>query len=140
VKRLDSEAEAEAVRLLRARVFVDEQGVPPEIESDEFDAAAFHAVAYKSGAVVGTGRLILETNGDARIGRMAVDASLRRDGVGSALLAFLENEARSQGVRQVILHAQNYVKSFYSKHGYIEHGGTFTEAGILHVEMKKHIG
>ena len=70
---------------------------------------------------------------------MAVEASLRRSGVGSAILTFLENEARNQGIKQVSLHAQNYVKNFYSKYGYLEYGGAFFEAGILHVEMKKYI-
>ena len=135
VKILSSHEETEAVRLLRTRVFVDEQGVPPELEMDEFDDVAVHAVVYKCGVVVGTGRLILNTPTDARIGRMAVEASLRGSGIGSAVLSFLENEARSQGIVRVSLHAQHYVKDFYAKHGYYEHGSTFIEAGILHVEM-----
>ena len=140
VKKLDSHEETEAVRLLRMRVFVDEQGVPPELEMDEFDDVAVHAVAYKSGLVVGTGRLILDPPTSARIGRMAVDASMRRTGVGSAVLVFLENEARSQGIKQVNLHAQNYVRDFYMRYGYRELGATFFEAGILHIEMTKNIG
>ena len=36
-----------------------------------------------------------------------------------------------------MLHAQDYVKSFYAGHGYEEHGDTFMEAGILHIEMRK---
>ena len=139
VKKLDSPEEAEAVRLLRTRVFVDEQGVPSELEVDEFDDTAVHAVAYKSGVVVGTGRLILDTPTDARIGRMAVEASHRRNGLGSAILAFLENEARSQGARRLNLHAQHYAKDFYAKYSYCECGDTFIEAGILHVEMTKDI-
>ena len=139
VKKLESPEETEAVRILRMRVFVNEQGVPPEVETDEFDDVAIHAVAYKSGFVVGTGRLILDTDTHARIGRMAVDADLRRKGVGSAVLEFLENEARYHGIKKVTLHAQNYVKSFYAKYGYIEHGETFYEAGILHIEMVRDI-
>lgn len=139
VKKLKSSQETEAVRLLRMRVFVDEQGVPPEVEMDEFDDVAIHAIAYKSGLVVGTGRLILDTDTDARIGRMAVNADLRRTGVGAAVLAFLENEARSHGIKLITLHAQNYVKNFYAKYGYQERGNTFFEAGILHIEMIKNI-
>ena len=139
VKRLDSHEEVEAVRLLRTRVFIGEQGVPSELEMDEFDDNAVHAVAYKSGVVVGTGRLILDTPTDARIGRMAVEASIRRSGFGSAVLAFLENEARSQGIRRLSLHAQHYVKDFYVKHGYRERGNTFIEAGILHLALTKDI-
>ena len=139
VKKLESSEEIEAVRLLRMRVFVDEQGVPPEVEMDEFDDVAIHAIAYKFGLVVGTGRLILDTDTDARIGRMAVNADLRRTGVGAAVLAFLENEARSHGIKLIKLHAQNYVKHFYAKYGYRERGNTFFEAGILHIEMTRNI-
>ena len=139
VKMLSSHQEAEAVRLLRTRVFVEEQGVPPKLEMDEFDDVAIHAVAYKCGAVVGTGRLILNTPTHAHIGRMAIEASSRRTGIGSAVLVFLENQARTKGIIKVSLHAQYYVKNFYSNHGYCQLGDTFTEAGILHVQMTKDI-
>ena len=140
VKPLNSHEETEAVRLLRTRVFVDEQGVYPKLEKDEFDDVAIHAVAYKDGFVVGTGRLILDTPTEARIGRMAIEASCRRSGLGSAVLAFLENEARIRGIIRIVLHAQYYVKSFYANHDYCQRGDSFTEAGVLHIEMTKDIG
>ena len=62
---------------------MDEQGVPPDIEIDELDNTAIHAVAYQSDIIVATGRLIIDTPDEARIGRMAVEGSLRRTGVGS---------------------------------------------------------
>ena len=68
---------------------------------------------------------------------MAVDQSHRRGGMGGLLLRFLEDEAREQGAAEFVLHAQEYVKAFYAGHGYEEHGETFMEAGILHVEMRK---
>ena len=139
VKRLETPEETEAVRALRTRVFVDEQGVPPELEVDELDDTAIHAVAFQDGAVVGTGRLILDTPTEARIGRMAVDASLRRGGIGGAVLDFLEDEARSEGIKLISLHAQHYVRQFYANRGYQERGDTFMEAGILHVEMVKDV-
>ena len=139
MKPLSSHEETEAVRLLRTRVFVDEQGVSPKLEMDEFDDVAIHAVAYKDGVVVGTGRLILDTPTEARIGRMAIEVSFRRSGLGSAVLAFLENEARTRGIIRIVLHAQYYVKNFYSNHGYCQQGDSFTEAGMLHIEMTKDI-
>ena len=139
VKRLENPQEMEDVRVLRTRVFVDEQGVPPELEVDELDDTAVHAVAFQDGVVIGTGRLILDTPTEARIGRMAVDASLRLNGIGGRVLAFLENEARSQGIKLISLHAQHYVRHFYANRGYQERGDTFMEAGILHVEMIKDI-
>ena len=68
---------------------------------------------------------------------MAVDRPHRRGGVGGLILRFLEEEAKAQGATEFVLHAQEYVKSFYAAHGYAEHGDTFMEAGILHVEMRK---
>ena len=139
VKRLDSQHEFEAIKVIRARVFIEEQGISPDLEIDEFDAAALHAVAYLSGDIVGTGRLIIDNETEARVGRMAVEFSRRGHGIGSAILGFLENEALKLGIKTVILHAQNYVKEFYVNSGYHEHGDTFMEAGILHIEMRKAI-
>jgi predicted GNAT family N-acyltransferase len=126
----------EAAVGIRFRVFVDEQSVPPDIELDEFDAVATHAIALVDGVAVGTGRAIIEGD-SARIGRMAVDQAHRRGGVGGLILSFLEDEAREQGATEFVLHAQEYVKAFYAGHGYEEHGDTFMEAGIRHIEMRK---
>ena len=136
VKLVETEADMEAAVGIRFRVFVDEQSVPPEIELDEYDAVATHAIALLAGQAVGTGRAIVEGR-SVRIGRMAVDREHRRSGVGGLVLQFLEDEARKQGAAEFVLHAQEYVKSFYAAHGYEEHGDPFMEAGIRHVEMRK---
>jgi predicted GNAT family N-acyltransferase len=136
IKRVETEEDMEAAVGIRFRVFVDEQSVPPDIELDEFDAVATHAIALVDGVAVGTGRAIIEGD-SARIGRMAVDQAHRRGGVGGLILSFLEDEAREQGATEFVLHAQEYVKAFYAGHGYEEHGDTFMEAGIRHIEMRK---
>ena len=136
VKLVETEQDMEAAVGIRFRVFVHEQSVPPEIELDEYDVVATHALALLDGVAVATGRAIVE-DGSARIGRMAVDREHRRSGVGGLVLRFLEDEAREQGAAEFVLHAQDYVKTFYANHGYEEHGDTFMEAGILHIEMRK---
>ena len=137
VKLVESEPELDSAMQVRFRVFVSEQGVPPEEELDEADAAAIHAIALFNGQVVGTGRLLLDDGDQARIGRMAVDLDRRRQGIGGQILVFLEETARAEGAQRVTLHAQEYVKSFYAAHGYREHGSSFLEANIPHVEMRK---
>ena len=133
------EEDAAALRALRLEVFVDEQGVPADEELDSDDAVAVHAVAVRGGVVVGTGRLVLVSALEARVGRMAVRATVRRQGVGGAVLRFLEAEARSRGIARIVLHAQVYVRAFYDGHGYVAEGGPFTEAGIEHISMAKTI-
>ena len=137
VKLVETEAELESAISVRFRVFVAEQHVPPEEELDEEDAAATHVIALHHGSIVGTGRLLAQDPAVAIIGRMAVDKSWRRQGVGGLILRFLEDEARTQGMRQSVLHAQEYGKSFYAAHGYREHGNPFMEVDILHIEMRK---
>ena len=139
VKLVETEAEMEAAMGVRFRVFVAEQAVPAEEELDDADATASHAVAICQGQVVGTGRLVLQDDGDAQIGRMAVDQTWRRKGIGDQILRFLEEEARAQGLRRCVLHAQEYVKGFYAAHGYQVHGETFLEVNIPHIEMRKEL-
>lgn len=137
VKIVETEAELEGAVNVRMRVFVAEQRIAPEEEMDDADGTATHAIALYSGQVIGTGRLLYRDDGSAQIGRMAVDRQYRRRGIGGRILAFLEEEARAQGVRNCLLHAQVYVKAFYAGFGYVEHGDLFLEAGISHVEMRK---
>ncbi len=139
VKQVESEAEMESAVAVRFRVFVSEQSIPPEEELDEADATATHSIALHGGRVVGAGRLVLREDGYAQIGRMAVDKEWRRRGVGSLILGFLEESARAQGRTQSLLHAQEYVKSFYAAHGYREHGEVFLEVEIPHLEMRKQL-
>ena len=139
IKLVKGEGDMEAAIAVRFRVFVDEQSIPPEEELDDADATATHAIAVYQGTVVGTGRLVWSDDGSAHIGRMAVDSQWRRKGVGGEILKFLEDSARQQGLTRSVLHAQEYVKSFYAAHGYQQHGDTFLEVDIPHVEMRKEL-
>jgi len=120
---------------LRRRVFIEEQNVPEEIEMDEDDAHAFHALALDGGTPVGCGRMM--SHGDeVKIGRMAVLLDRRRSGIGRRVLEFLMDHARRQGCHRAILHAQLTAEGFYLKNGYIPIGEVFEEAGIAHRLME----
>jgi predicted GNAT family N-acyltransferase len=126
------------VAALRTRVFVDEQGVPPEIEQDAADASAVHVLSRDAtGRVVATGRLLLRDDGTASIGRMAADASVRGRGHGAAVLAELHRQALLRGVTEVELHAQVSARGFYERAGYTAVGEVYEEAGIAHVTMRR---
>ncbi len=140
VKRVETAAERDSSLALRRRVFVQEQGVPPELEPDELDEAADHVLALdEAGACVGTGRLLLQSPGVGRVGRMAVEARCRGAGVGARVLQELERVARARGLREIVLHAQVHAQAFYDKAGYAPAGEEFEEAGIAHVTMRKRL-
>jgi YbgC/YbaW family acyl-CoA thioester hydrolase len=128
----------EAAKGLREMVFVQEQAIPLEIELDEADATAVHAVAFnRLGQVIATGRLLSPEPGVAKIGRMAVHRFLRGGGWGRGVLDALMAAARERGDREVVLHAQRTAEGFYRRQGFAVRGEPFTEAGIVHVEMVK---
>jgi predicted GNAT family N-acyltransferase len=128
------EAQTDAF-LVRQKVFIHEQGVPAELELDEFDPLAVHALAYLDGQCIGTGRLVDLGNGQAQIGRMAVLAQFRGTGTGKQLLEQLIGIAKSQGTHTIILHSQVVAIPFYEKLGFRAEGPTYDEAGIPHRNM-----
>ena len=120
------------LRAVREAVFIGEQHVPSELEWDEFDAHCIHMLATDAaGNAIGTSRLLT----DGTIGRMAVLKAWRGRGVGTALLLRLLEEARSQHLQRIVLHAQTHASGFYRKLGFEMVGEEFIEAGIPHVRM-----
>ena len=121
---------------LRTAVFVREQGIPADVEADALDASARHAVLYnRLGQPVATGRLLQQAPGVGRIGRMAVDRSVRGAQWGRVLLAALVDAARARGDTQVQLHAQCSAQGFYERAGFTVAGAPYEEAGLAHVLM-----
>ena len=121
---------------LRTAVFVREQGIPADVEADALDASARHAVLYnRLGQPVATGRLLQQAPGVGRIGRMAVDRSVRGAQWGRVLLAALVEAARARGDTQVQLHAQCSAQGFYERAGFSVAGASYEEAGLAHVLM-----
>jgi predicted GNAT family N-acyltransferase len=119
---------------LRLTVFVAEQGVPLEMEEDEADPVAHHAVLRNSaGEVVATGRLLP----DGHIGRLAVGRDRRGQGLGSRVLTALLAEAARLGMHRLELHAQTQAEGFYRRHGFVPAGEVFLEAGLPHVAMTR---
>jgi predicted GNAT family N-acyltransferase len=126
----DARAHASPIRF---RVFVEEQGVPREIELDEQDAVSLHALAFEGETPVATGRLLP----DGHIGRMAVLKQWRNRGVGALMLTALLEAAKKNGYPQVLLSAQVHAVRFYRRHGFVEEGDQYMEAGIPHQAMRR---
>ena len=134
IEQADWERHRDTLLGIRFTVFVDEQGVPPELEHDGHDALAQHLLAYApDGTAVGTGR----TLSDGQIGRMAVLPEWRGRGIGSLLLRELIALAAARGMNEVFLHAQCRAEPFYARAGFEPHGGIFDDAGIDHRCMRR---
>ena len=151
VVRLAGPQDLAALYDLRHEVFVVGQGVPVELEVDDLDATADHAVAVAGGRVVGTGRLVdgrIDEQGRlepgtpgtvATVGRMAVAAPARGAGTGRALLDLLVRRAAERGLPAVELHAQVHARAFYERAGFTPFGDVYLEAGIEHIGMRREL-
>ena len=123
---------------IRTQVFVEEQRIPMEMEWDEADATALHAVAYnRLGQPLATGRLLQAEPGVGKVGRMAVHRVLRGSHLGRDLLHALMAQAAQRGDREVVLHAQRSAEGFYARQGFAVRGEPFNEVDIPHIEMAR---
>lgn len=134
IEQTDWTRDAARLGAIRRHVFIDEQGVPEDLEWDAADATATHFLALTiEGQPVGCARLLP----DGHIGRMAVLPDWRGQGVGRALLSVALATARRKGLALIRLSAQAQAVHFYLQAGFTVVGDLYQEAGIPHVTMQK---
>lgn len=125
-----------AIRGIRQRVFIDEQGVPPELEWDATDALADHYLALTpDNTPVAVARLIPALSDTAHIGRMAVLPGHRGRGLGRQLLRHLVTDAAPH-FDDLRLSAQEHALAFYQRCGFHVCSGPYEDAGITHFDMR----
>lgn len=114
---------------LRRAVFIEEQGVPEDVEQDGRDSEAHHVLAVLDGVPVGCGRILIEGS-TGKIGRVCVLRECRGQGVGLALVgACLEVMRGLPGLQRAELGAQTYAIGLYEKLGFSAYGPEFSDAG-----------
>lgn len=121
------------LKSVRDAVFIDEQGIAPELEWDGLDDACRHALVLSlQGEAIGCGRMM--PNG--HIGRIAVLKKWRGQKVGTAIVEALLKEARARGYSEVDVDAQTHAVPFYHRFGFVEEGVVFEDAGLPHIKMR----
>ena len=121
------------LKSVRKAVFIDEQGISPELEWDGLDEDCRHALVLSSqGEAIGCGRMMA----DGHIGRIAVLPAWRKQKVGTAIMEALLNYARAHDYPKVDVDAQTYAIPFYKTFGFDEEGEVFLDAGLPHIRMR----
>lgn len=125
---------------LRWRVLREQWTKARDSGRDEHEDVAFHLTAWDETKLVGTGRLHFNTPEEAQVRCMAVEEAYRSSGVGSLILQALEQRAREQGARFVMLNAREGAVAFYRKHGYQLMDQTNTLFDLIpHWRMRKEV-
>ncbi len=134
VRRAESSEDLESCVRVRLQVFVEEQGVPKELEMDALDAQAVHYLATIDSEPVGVARRLIHGS-HAKIGRVAVLKQWRRKGIGQRIMKHILAEAQHDGLAGAELGAQVWVIGFYEELGFSVVSDEFLDAGIPHREM-----
>jgi predicted GNAT family N-acyltransferase len=124
---------AELAFSIRRKVFVEEQGVDPNLEYDKEDQAN-HYLLVLAGKPIATARW-RETEKGIKLERFAVLPEFRNRGFGEIILEEVLKDVRPIG-KTVYLHSQSRAVPFYERNGFFKEGEMFVEAGIEHFYMK----
>lgn len=122
-----------ALRLIRQKVFIDEQEVPENLEWDNFDKQATHILGKEGNRPVACARLL----SDGQLGRLAVLKDYRSHGWGGRILRYAEEYLLEKKHSKVFLNSQANSYNFYYKNGYRPTDKMMWDANIPHIEMQK---
>ena len=137
VKEVLSKEDLERCFEIRRVVFMVEQAVPKEEEYDGLDKDCLHFMASLKDKPVGTARLRIADENQAKAERVAVYQEVRGYGIGRILMEALEHKAQSLGHQSMLLSSQTHAIPFYERIGYEAYGDIFMDAGIPHRWMRK---
>lgn len=123
---------------LRQEVFSVEQACA-YLDCDGLDRQSLHLLGRDAtGALVAYARLMDAgvKYAEPSIGRVVTHASVRRTGVGRALMTeAIARVTQAFGERPIRIGAQRYLERFYGSLGFVVASPPYLEDGIPHVEM-----
>jgi predicted GNAT family N-acyltransferase len=128
----DNDLAAQAFAI-RRKVFVEEEGVDPNLEYDH-EEEAHHYLLILGGKALATARW-RETDKGIKLERFAVLPEYRNRGFGALILKEVIKDVVPLE-KTIYLHSQLRAVPFYERNGFIKEGPVFYEAGIAHYYMK----
>ena len=118
--------------LLRTKVFIEEQGIHPDLEYEN-EKDAIHYLLFVGEKAVATGRWRQMPDG-IKLERFVTLKNYRGKGYGLMILQHILKEVIPLNL-PIYLNAQTSALGFYKKSGFFESGKPFEEAGIEHYKM-----
>jgi len=129
----NNEQELKEYYQLRWQVLCQPWFQPKASEQDEHELLANHRIIInENDHIVGVGRLHKTDQYHAQICYMAVSPNEQGEGLGKKLLLSLEQEAKKQGVKKIVLNASEVTLGFYRHLGYQQ--GEFSH--VLYNDVK----
>ena len=117
---------------IRRKVFVEEQGVDPDLEYNH-EKESHHYLLILAEKPIATARW-RETDKGIKLERFAVLPEFRNRGFGEIILSAVLKDVLASGSK-IYLHSQLKAVPFYERNGFFKVGEQFNEAGIEHCLM-----
>ena len=124
--------EAEAIR---RKVFIEEQGFSEEEQFDGRDERAWHLVVDEAGKNAATGRIIIDDEGNWKIGKIAVLPEFRGMHIGDFTVRLLVDRILTMPKAKIYVIAQQHAVNFYHNIGFEPEGDIFMIEGKPHQKM-----
>jgi len=133
-EQLSPDALYEILRFRQSIFVVDQRSPYPDL--DGLDQEAWHLLLLAEGTLTGCLRVVPAAS-RVKIGRVAVAAKLRGQGLGRKLMGDALLFCRTQyPSRLVALTAQAYLVPFYQSFGFEPTGAPFDDFGVAHLDME----
>lgn len=141
VSEPSSSEDLEKIFSLRYEVLRSPWNQPRGSERDEYEEKSIHAmIKNEMGVCIATGRLQFNSAEEGQIRFMAVNAEYRGKKLGQLILEFLEDKAKKNSCRRIVLQARENAVAFYEAMGYTIEEKTFLLFGsVQHYRMSKSI-
>lgn len=133
VSTVDWDSAQSSLRLIRQKVFIDEQQVPADLEWDSLDMRATHFLGKEGNRPVACARLV----NDEYLGRVAVLKDYRGHGWGGRLIRAAEQHLLARHKGRLSLNAQANSYHFYFNNGYRPDEEMLWDANIPHLKLTK---
>lgn len=138
IKSPQSDSEWKAYYALRFNVLREPWNQPlgSEVLADEDQA--IHAIAVEDGEVLGVARMHESAEKQGQVRCVATATAVQGKGIGKAIMAYLEDQARAKGWTEIVLEARENAVPFYQAIGYVIIAESYLLFGeIQHYRMSK---
>ena len=138
IKSPQTDAEWKAYYALRFNVLREPWNQPlgSEVLADEDQA--IHAIAVKDNEVLGVARMHESADKQGQVRCVATATAAQGKGIGKAIMAYLEDQAKAKGWTEIVLEARENAVPFYQAIGYSIVAESYLLFGeIQHYRMSK---
>jgi predicted GNAT family N-acyltransferase len=111
---------------------------PIEFIQLEGDDTAVHYGLYKDGVLVSV-ISCFENNTEMQFRKFATLQQMQGQGLGTALLSFVIDDAKNRGIKKIWCNARTDKKKFYEKFGLAHTGKEFLKSGIVFTIMEMEV-